>query len=470
MANHRQHIICRSKSGAVYIDMAAAPGVSDSFGTPARKMESVLPPENYSFLPWAVWGTNNLLPQQMVTDIETCGILNTIIDAGSRFGLGEGLDPVIIKRDGAKKMIDSYVDDPEILNFLEDNNANENNFGWMHDLLGLGNGICRFMLNKEKTKIVQFQRDDVSEIRFEKKDTAGRINNVYYCAEWNKISGDKDNRIFKLPLLNPANPLKDLQEKSARGVVEHAFSFRYPAWGKHYYSMPLWYAQYKWVKIAQGVPEMKAAMFSNNMRIKYMVVIYEQYWKNAYEDWDDTDDAVKETRRSQLFDEIDAWLTGGTNAYKSIFVDGEFTLDGKPQQFIDIKPIEDTTKPGELLPDSAAANSEIAFAMLFNLAIVGGNQASGLYESSQGGSNVRESILMQIIIRELERMYIRKIYKLVSRFNGWDVKYPGLEFIIPATILTTLDTGGSSKPVNTGGIANKTEKEENGPDTNSSGS
>jgi hypothetical protein len=52
-------------------------------------------------------------------------------------------------------------------------------------------------------------------------------------------------------------------------------------------------------------------------------------------------------------------------------------------------------------------------------------------------------------------MYIRKIYKIVSRFNGWDTKYPGLEFIIPATILTTLDTGAGSKQVNTGGQENK---------------
>lgn len=463
MGKYRSHISFSQQSGAQYIDMAAAPGVNGNFGNPAKKMQPVIPSQLWEFLPWAIWGTNNLKPQEMIADIETCGILNTIINAGARFGLGEGLDPIIIKRDGPKKVIDKYVDDPEILNFLEDNNANSHNFGWMQDMLGMGNAVGRFMLNKEGTKIVQFQRDDISEARFEKKDESGKIKNVYFCAEWDKIADDKDNRIIKVPLLDMNNPLKDLQEKAARGIYEHAFTFRYPSWGKHYYSVPLWYAQYKWVKIAQGVPEMKAAMFQNNMRIKYIVVIYEEYWENAYEDWNDIDDDEKETRRSQLFDEIDAYLIGGNNAYKTIFVDGKFTLDGKPQQFIEIKPIEDSTKQGELLPDSAAANSEIAFAMLFNLAIVGGNQASGLYESSQGGSNVRESILMQIIIRELERMYVRKVYNIIKRFNGWDKTYPGLEFIIPATVLTTLDTGGSSKPVNTGGVDNKT-KEKDGTD------
>lgn len=455
----RSHVAFRQGSGAYFIDMAAAPGTSDNF-MPAGSLKPVMPPDQFEFMPWAIWGKNNLLPQEMVLDIEKCGILNTIINAGARFGLGEGLDPVIVKRDGAKKSVESYVNDPEILHFLEDNSANEQNFGWMQDMLGLGNGICRIMLNKAGTKIVQIRRDDISEVRFAKKNEQGKITHAYYCGEWDKAQTVNDNRIFKIPLLDAANPLKDLQEKAKNGVYEHALAFRYPAWSKHYYSLPLWYAQYKWVKIAQGVPEMKAAMFENNMRIKYMVIIYDKYWENAYEDWSDIEESEQETRRSQLFDEIDSYLMGSKNSFKSIFVDGEFTLDGKPQQYIEIKPIDDHTKQGELLPDSAAANSEIAFAMLFNLAIVGGNQASGLYESSQGGSNVRESILMQIIIRELERMYIRKIYNLVSRFNGWDEKYPGLEFIIPATVLTTLDTGGSSKPVNTGGIDNKPEKED----------
>ena len=93
---------------------------------------------------------------------------------------------------------------------------------------------------------------------------------------------------------------------------------------------------------------------------------------------------------------------------------------------------------------------------------------SFVVSDAKTGEDLTRSILMQIIIRELERMYIRKIYNIVKRFNGWDKKYPGLEFIIPATVLTTLDTGGSSKPVNTGGIDPK--QTNNGSDPNSSGS
>lgn len=60
--------------------------------------------------------------------------------------------------------------------------------------------------------------------------------------------------------------------------------------------------------------------------------------------------------------------------------------------------------------------------------------------------------MMQVIIHEIERMQIKSIMNFVAHFNGWKKRYPTLEFIIPATVLTTLDTGAGSKPVITGEV------------------
>lgn len=462
MAN-RSHMITRSKSGSVFIDMAAAPGVVGDFGSPAKQMKSTIPEDQFEFMPWAPWGVNNLLPQEMVVDIETCGVLDAIIDGKARFALCEGIVPAIMKADGAKKVVESILIDGEIVDWLEMNDHFFQCFGLMRDQFGIGNAAVRLILNGAKDKVHTFQRDDITEIRFERQDkTTAKINHCYHCANWELATGPNDNRILKIPLLDPKHPYDDLVQKRDAGATEFNYTFRYPSWRKHYYSMPLWYAAKKWVKIAQGVPEMKAAMFENNMRLKYMVVIYQQYWASAFEDWDDVDDQERETRKNTLYDEIDAWLVGSKNAYKSIYVDGTYTLDGKPQKFIDIVPIEDTTKAGELLPDSAAANSEIAIATLWNNAMTGGNQKSGLYGQNEGGSSVREASAMQVIVLENERKNIMRLMNMIKKFNGWDKTNPGLEFIIPGTILTTLDTGGTSKPVVTGGAENK---KENGTDT-----
>jgi hypothetical protein len=457
-----------TETGAYFIDMAAAPGVfaKDQFGTPATIAKETIPIERFAAFPWSPWGQDNLLPQQMIADIESCGILNAIIDGKARFALCDGMIPAKCSIDKTgKRVVEKIYDDAEIMDFLETNNHFFQTYGWMKDLCGFGNAAARLIVNKDKSAIATFQRDDISEIRVEKIDpkTKRPPAYLYYSANWD-LAMFKEGEDFKLPLLNQSNPLKDLQDQVAAGAVEFAMMFRYPGWGKHYYSVPMWYAAYKWVKIAQGVPEMKAALFQNSMRLKYMVVIYEQYWEDAYDNWQDKSDDERNTARNELYTEIDQCLVGAKNHHKTLFVDGKISVDGKPLPYIEVKPIEDASKAGEYLPDSAAANSEIAFSMLFNPAIIGASLPSGPYTNSQGGSNVRESALMQVIIHELERKQVQRVMNVIKYFNGWNITYPGLEFIIPATIMTTLDTGASSKPVVTGGI-DQTQNNGNNPNS-----
>lgn len=445
-----------ARSGALFLDLGSAST------TPARIVTNVPVEDNDKAYPWAKWGQNNLLPCEMFNDIETCHILNSIIDGKARFAINNGILPALVHYEkNGQMVIDEIVMANEIQDFLDDNNHFFQCYGWMKDQCGFGNGVARFMLNGGRDQIASFQRDDVTEMRYQKQDAAGRINNIYLSAHWEKVRSPNDNRIITIPLLNWNNPLKDLTERVAgSNKVEFAMTFKYPGWGKKYYSMPLWHAAIKWVKIAQGVPEMKAAMFENNFRPKYMVVISEKYWERVFLDegeknWEDYTDSQIAEKKNKVYDDIDEHLAGNKNAYKTVFVDGYFSPDGKLVPEIEIKPIDDTTKQGELLPDSAAANSEIAFAMLFNPAIIGANMPSGPYTNSQGGSNVRESTLIQVIIHELERQNVRRIFNVIKRFNGWDKKYvkdqnQKLEFIIPATIPTTLDTGSNVKPMITG--------------------
>lgn len=204
---------------------------------------------------------------------------------------------------------------------------------------------------------------------------------------------------------------------------------------------------------------MKAAIFQNSIHVKYVVIIYEGYWTKAFGAtvWKKYTEKQKDDARQKLYDDIDKFLVGSKNAYKSVFTSGYRSPDGKTYTDIEIKPVEDTQKDGKLLPDSAAANSEIAFAMHYNNTILGGNQVQGPYDKGSGGSNIRESILLQVIHHELERQNVRRNLMVPARFNGWTETYPGLDFVIPATLLTTLDTGSGTKPVVTGETKKKEE-------------
>jgi len=448
------NITIKDKVGVAY-SMASSTAYIDKARFKIRDDSKPLPQTmkkcDFNAVPWAIWGEDNLLPQQLTADIETCGILNSIIEGKARFSICQGMVPAICTHDEKGNLtVKNVVDDPEIRDFLDMNGHFNQVFALMKDFAAFNMGMVRFGLNKGRDKIVRFQRDDITEVRLKKQNDKGVIETAYLSAEWERVTNVKHESIIQVPLLDSNNPYWDLKERS--DGLSFGMLLRNPGWGKKYYSSPMWASVYKWVKIAQGVPEMKAALFENNMRIKYIVTISEEYWAHAYgaEKWVAFSEAEKEKKRSETYDFIDQFLVGSKNAYKSVFVDGKVTIDGKVNPYIDFKALPDTTQQGELLPDSAAANSEIAFAMLFNPAIIGASLPSGPYTNSQGGSNVREALLMQVIIHEFERQLIRQMMNVVKYFNGWHQKHPGLEFIIPATVLTTLDTGAGTKNVITG--------------------
>jgi hypothetical protein len=437
-------------SEAVFIDMAAAQSMQ-----PAKPAIVTKPYDQMNIMPWSPWGSNNLLGAEMACDLKKTGVLNGIVEGKTRFSICQGAIPAIIETDTTgQRIVKKVLNNTDINYWMDDNNMFFTHAALAKDYVGFNRAIGRIGINNKGDQITRLIRADVSESRMAKKDSRGRINHVWYSADWAKVRGETDENVFKEPLLDPSNSYQDLQNRIDNGDKTRWFSVMvsHPGWQEQYYPMPMWMAQILWVKIAQGVPEMKAVLFENNMRVKMVVIIYESFWTEAFGDeWDDYTDEQKEEKRKKVYKDIDDFLVGSKNAYKSVFTTGYRDSEGKTYANIEFKPIEDTTKDGELLPDSAAANSEIAFSMLWNLAITGGTQKAGQYQGNEGGSNVRESSLMQVIIHEVERQMIRSIMHVIKRFNKWDVKYPGLDFIIPATILTTLDTGAGSKQVITGG-------------------
>jgi len=427
---------------------------------------------------WAAWGPSNTLPDQMIIDIETCGILNSIIDHQSRLALGEGVLWAWCAREKTGKLtVEEIADIPEINDFMDFNNHYYHELGWMKDQIGFANAVARIILNVDKNKIARLQRDDVTEMRYQKMNsTTGNIEKLYLSAQWATIlsSATIDPAIIKtFPLLPTTGALQVLEEKK-QGAHEFAYTFKYPGWGKKYYSLALWFANLNWVRIAQSVPSMKAALYNNSMRPKYLITVYKEHWENMFigegdgrkKSFDDYTEMEIQDKKNEFYDQVDAFLVGAENAGKAIFVDGwTDPHSGKSFKYVDIESIDDTTKDGGYLPDSAAANSEIAFSMRYNPSILGATMPSGPYTNSQGGSSVREAVTVQIITHEPERQNILSIYKLVRNFNKWQDDYKKgnlkLEPIIPATILTTLDTGAGTKGVLMGGAEPGKENESN---------
>lgn len=432
------------------------------FSSPAEKTQN-------AGRPWADWGVSNDLPLSMAKDIENCGVLSAALDAKSRIAVGKGIMPhLLLNMDKEGKEELEYVNDPEIHDWMENNNSFKYSLNNVYDKCGYGWNVTQLLLSRNRKKINRIRRTDVANARLEKRDRkTGVISQVFICDEWDQSPSADSEYVSKIALLEEDSEYMDLLDRTAN--FEFAVINRQLRNGRGYYPPPLWYSAKSWVDIAKSVPSMKKAMFNNQMTIKYLVTISQGYWRRIHTQWDSFTAQKRQDIIDAKLSEIDRYLSGTENQYKSIFANSYIDPVTK-QEIADIKidVLDDKVKDGKLLPDSAAGNSEILFANMVNPALMGAGQPGGAYSNNAGGSNIRESYLTQLMMLESERRDSAKIFGIVKQYNGWSERLevsrtmvsmgpapaatnlekkitPRLVFRYPSGLLTTLDTGKSTK-------------------------
>lgn len=459
-----------------------------NYGKDGTADASASPPLDLTAWPWSPWGSssNNLLPAELAKTIEGCGILNAALNAKSTMAIGKGLQPFLltnITEDGKEEMV--WLNDDEILTWLETNNIFEKSIDFAYDRIAYGWRAGTFILNKGKDKINKIIRKDIFDCRLSKKDPRAKdldkIDKLFICSNWDKVgynplgnSAKKQSAIDKatdrwvvtIPALKEGFELEDLQARKGE-AAEFAFIDRTRRNGRQYYPLPLWYSALEWVKVATEIPKQKNAIFANSIMLRYVVTIADKYWIDKVDrNWGSLSPTERDQKMNETYDHIDNWLSGTNNQGKSLFT-GSYTVPDvpTPQPYVKIEAIDDKFKDGKLLPDSSAANVEILMAVILNPSFIGAGSVGGASHGSQsGGSNIRESYMTQIMLMEAERKQMANIMNIVAQFNGWSKKYnksavyntdgtlkaPGqrLVFRFQSGLLTTLDTGKSSKAEN----------------------
>ena len=462
-----------SRSGSIFkaLDL---PGYGPEGSQPSA------PPavRDYSSAMWSPWGSDNLQPVTMADHIEHCGVLFAALDSKARIAAGGGVEAFFKMdvQDGKEHL--EWCNDQEIQDWLEENNMYETQKELAYDATAYGWNAGTMILNRGRDRINKIRRLDVYEARLGKRKAAERFStDLFLCSDWANggTTYDTDKHV-RIPLLQDGNEYSDLTEKTTTNVFEYAFTNRLRRNGRQYYPMPLWFANEAWVKVVRSIPAYKNAIFKNQIVLKYVVTIHPQYWVDNIEGFGDLDFKTQAEKQKLVFDRIDQWLSSENNAGKSLFNSGFFDkASGTFVPYVQVEAIDDKFKDGKLLPDSAAGNSEILFATMTNPALMGVGQPGGAYANNAGGSNVRESYLVQMMLMDAERKMNTRIMNTVKKFNGWSKRLevatnrtitttglggktqsttsmviPRLVFRFQSNLLTTLDTGKSTKPETVG--------------------
>lgn len=417
---------------------------------------------------WSLWGDNNMEPIYIADDIKHCGVLSAAVQTESRLAMGRGIDAYLLMDkdvDGTEHL--EWVSDAEINDFLEANDSFLHGYLNHYNMLGYGWGATQLMLNGARNRINRIKATDIAMARLQKKDTSGNINNMYLCGDWSLAPTQADgDKVKTVPLLIEGYEHDQLvQSKSG---YEFAMLHRILINGHNYYPQPLHRSAKAWVDITRSVPSIKNAINKNQMTVKYLIIVSETYFKRVHRKWDSYSPEKRQEIIDTKYNEVNEFLMGEEKSGKSIMA-GRY-YDVLSQSMVDditITVLDDKMKDGKMLPDSAAADKQILFSMFFNPAIWGGNLlGDGASGGAGSGSDIREATLVLLMLLNPERQNNLKVYNLIKRFNGWDTRLqtprqifplsgtgaartitPRLVFRYSSSVLTTLDTGGSTKPL-----------------------
>lgn len=478
--------LSESKSAVFFSQGKASDGMfrsNQGTAVPVTKMQNLL---NVAY-----WGEDNRFPQNIEQQMAYCGIGKSALDWKARALWGAGIIPgkVLGYEDEGKKEIfeplnrDKYK---AVYSFIEARSFFRWAIEYLQDWVWYFNCFPEMILSKDGKTITGFVHQESNDCRFQQMDDQGKIKKVFLSKLWGAgrdqyvkfdpkrslpgLMSDKkptevDNKFVKqLDCINMYDPVQSLKQIADRlastrsaGILKSAIlPVNYPSVNKTYYQVPYWDGARLggWIEIACKIPSLVKTMYNKAFRIKYHIEVPESYFPRHYgeEKWDSMTDAEQVSARKKLLQEMDEFLSGDDNAFKTFvsFFDVD-PHDHKEFARVKIEAIENKSNIDKELITQSAADVEILIAMQVHPSLFSAGMTGSMFRSGGGsGSDIREAYLVYNALLNLERnvflepLYLVRDYnRIVGGISEWE---EDIVFRVRDTVLTTLDTGrGTTK-------------------------
>lgn len=391
-----------------------------------------------------MWGKKNDFPQWANDIITSTSVLNSGLKFIRNFTLGQGI--YACKVDGYDKegneVLVPYGDD-KLQQFLMGRTARRYLEKTARDYFKFGSSAVQFIPGEKGDSIVGLNPINAFFWRLSERDEKGRET----CIVSGKFpESPAKNDYNSYPVLMEYDPELDYDIMKFEGKTKESFIYMVrDSWSnRDTYSEPVWLSAWLagWIDIAKEVPTYLKKVYKNQATWKWHVQIPYSFWEKKFPQ-SEFDNIKDRTAAIDLYmDEIESNLLGADNAEKPLFTHYSINdLNGKVEEEWKITPLDNKSKEGDKLVTSAAANSEILFALLVNPNVLGAGMPGGTYAGNQGGSNIREAFLVNIANAWIDRQNLLDPLEMMLRING----HPDVELRFRNTVLTTLDTGAGTK-------------------------
>lgn len=394
------------------------------------------------------WGRGNLFPLKAADTIASTSVLNTGLKFIRSLTIGQGLYACEVTGVDEKgnemlspiedKMVQRFLDSAMIRKYLE---------LVSRDYFKFGNSAVQMIPTVSGDAVAALAPINAMYYRYTVPDVYGQCETVVspYWGQPHMLPHEEARFLYTLP-----NICAEEFAKARMVAGRMKDSMVYPvrdSWSSNdWYGEPIWLPAYRlgWVDIAHMVPEFLKKAYQNQITWKWHVQIPYSYWDKKYPVAEYSDMTARKMAIQRDMDKIEENLCGIANAEKPLFTNYAVNEMGRIEEEWKITALDNKYKGGDNLVTSAAANSEILFALMVNPNVLGAGMPGGTYAGNQGGSNIREAFLVNIANAWIDRQCFLDPIALALEMNGMN-EGAKVKIRYRNTVLTTLDTGAGTK-------------------------
>jgi len=391
---------------------------------------------------YASWGTNNRYPEDALEVVAKTGVLSTGLNYKCRCCYGQGVLPVSVTGlDGQNREQFTPVNDPELLNFLRGYNFRNYHIQAFRDLIKLGNCFPVFVFSADGSRILRTETVNARHCRLSIDKTR-----LLLFGEFDRRFPDETAKV--LTILDENDPFTHLQVLKEQGRLNgECIAFpriRNYFSNNDYYGLPDWDTAWKsgWIDISHKIPTYLKKAYSNAMNLMWHIQIPDTYWEKKFPHEQFESTADREKAINDYLDSFEEQLTSEENPAKTLTTGFSLNESGKAEEKWAIERLKNEIEAAESLSSSAAANSEILFSLMVNPSVLGAGMPGGPYAGNAGsGSDIREGLLVSLILNYIEKQQVLDPVELMLEYNG----FGHVELMYRNIVLTTLDSGKSTE-------------------------
>lgn len=393
---------------------------------------------------YAAWGGSNCFPDEAERTIRSTSVLQTGLNYKVRCCYGQGVVPVQVAGfDEDNNEIFTPVRDRDILGYLRGLPFRNYHTAAFRDLTKFGNAFPLLVFNNAGDRIVRVDTLNARHCRI----SIDKTRLLVFGDFQNSDPVEKETVVYDM--LDETDPFHDLRRRRDTGKLKGVGVLAFPRLKNYfsnndYYAAPDWQSAQEsgWIDIAHKIPSFLNRAYQNAMHLMWHVQIPATYWEKQFPRTEYKNVEERKQKIQEFMDNFEKELTDTKNANKSLFTQYYIDESGRKNGEWILTRLDSEIKSDERLSMSAAANSEILFSLMVNPSVLGAGMPGGPYSGNAGsGSDIREGLLVSMILSHIEKQAVLDPVELMFEFNGVhdiDLKYRNIN-------LTTLDSGRNTR-------------------------